>query len=326
MNAVRDSASLETKLRESFVKELGLTDAEIAVLVTARRHPLADLPLEEALQNTVADPRIISRTWSGQAALGRDDFCVRDVSHSLEVGLVVRRPLLLRIAASLAAKRFLILSGLSGSGKTKIAQAVARWLTPAVEDGQPAAYAVIRVGADWTGNDNISGYPDGLDPTRDVMCPTLDLIQRAGEPENALVPHFLILDEINLSHVERYFADLLSLIESGEPTELYRPVIGEDGTPQLRSGVEPTLQLPPNLFVIGTVNVDETTYMFSPKVLDRANVIEFRMERDELAGFLPTPAHAGDRRTERTGERVWLGLCRGGWRVGFRAGSGAGGI
>jgi hypothetical protein len=70
---------------------------------------------------------------------------------------------------------------------------------------------------------------------------------------------------------------------------LYRPVIGEDGTPQLRSGVEPTLQLPLNLFVIGTVNVDETTYMFSPKVLDRANVIEFRMERDELAGFLPAP-------------------------------------
>ena len=95
---------------------------------------------------------------------------------------------------------------------------------------------------------------------------------------------------MNLSHVERYFADLLSLIESGEPTELYRPVIGEDGTSQLRSGVEPTLQLPPNLFVIGTVNVDETTYMFSPKVLDRANVIEFRMERDELAGFLPARA------------------------------------
>jgi hypothetical protein len=53
--------------------------------------------------------------------------------------------------------------------------------------------------------------------------------------------------------------------------------------------VEPTLRLPPNLFIIGTVNVDETTYMFSPKVLDRANVIEFRMAREELLTFLAAP-------------------------------------
>ena len=65
---------------------------------------------------------------------------------------------------------------------------------------------------------------------------------------------------MNLSHVERYFADFLSAIESGEKIPLY----GEE-----------ELTLPSNLFIIGTVNVDETTYMFSPKVLDRANVIEF---------------------------------------------------
>lgn len=94
---------------------------------------------------------------------------------------------------------------------------------------------------------------------------------------------------MNLSHVERYFADLLSLIESGEATELYRPIVGDDGVEQLRSGIEPLLELPQNLFIVGTVNVDETTYMFSPKVLDRANVIEFRMEREELAAFLSAP-------------------------------------
>ena len=63
-----------------------------------------------------------------------------------------------------------------------------------------------------------------------------------------------------------------------------------DGVEQLRSEVAPRLSLPPNLFIIGTVNVDETTYMFSPKVLDRANVIEFRMEREDLAAFLAEPA------------------------------------
>jgi len=94
---------------------------------------------------------------------------------------------------------------------------------------------------------------------------------------------------MNLSHVERYFADLLSLIESGETAELYRPGVDDEGETQLRAGAEPTLRLPPNLFIIGTVNVDETTYMFSPKVLDRANVIEFRMAREELAAFLAAP-------------------------------------
>ena len=211
------------------------------------------------------------------------------LANGATVGLRVSRPLLLRFTAALGAKRFLILSGLAGSGKTKLAQAFARWLAPAAEEGQPAAYAVVPVGADWTGNDNILGYPDGLDPTRYVTRSALDLIQRAARPENADIPHFLILDEMNLSHVERYFADLLSLIESGETTDLYCPVLDEDGHPQLRAGAVPQLRLSSNLFIIGTVNVDETTYMFSPKVLDRANVVEFRMAREELAAFLASP-------------------------------------
>ena len=195
-----------------------------------------------------------------------------------------------RFAASLLSKRFVILTGLAGSGKTKLAQAFAHWLTSPSGQSQHAAYVVIPVGADWTGNDNILGYPDGLDTTRYVTRPALDLILRAGQKGNEATPYFLILDEMNLSHVERYFADLLSLIESEETTELYRPTQGVDGKLQLRSGVEPILCLPPNLFIIGTVNVDETTYMFSPKVLDRANVIEFRMDSAELRTFLSNPS------------------------------------
>ncbi len=142
---------------------------------------------------------------------------------------------------------------------------------------------VIPVGADWTGNDAILGYPDGIDPKRYVTRPALELIRRANDTPG--IPHFLILDEMNLSHVERYFADILSAIESGEPIPLYE---GED---RLANGtkVPQQLPLPPNLFIIGTVNVDETTYMFSPKVLDRANVIEFRMDADEMKTYLAEP-------------------------------------
>ena len=119
-------------------------------------------------------------------------------------------------------------------------------------------YIIVPVGANWTDNTNIVGYYNAI--TEDYQStPAYELIKQAqNDPEN---PYFLILDEMNLSHVERYFADFLSAIESGEEIPLY--------------GDDEKLKLPDNLFIIGTVNVDETTYMFSPKVLDRANTIEF---------------------------------------------------
>lgn len=316
---------------------------------------------------------------------------------SEQVALKANEIFVARLLAALLAKRFLILTGLAGSGKTKLAQAFARWITPlsarddvfqvgariesdriiyyvkrsdslAVEfwnsenDAEatkvtlPRAmiqewanyiqanaltrstpvrtireavkslskysdqlhgfethlkaaafaliesqantlgakcYEVVAVGADWTGNENILGYQNGLDPRGYVSKPALDLIIHAADEANKEIPHFLILDEMNLSHVERYFADLLSAIESEEGLELY------PGDPEKQSSwrkaaaekpIPPRLKrLPENLFIIGTVNVDETTYMFSPKVLDRANVIEFRMDGGELEEFLANP-------------------------------------
>jgi hypothetical protein len=192
-----------------------------------------------------------------------------------------------RFIAALLSKRFCLLSGLAGSGKTKLAQAFARWSTESSKN-----YNIVPVGADWTGNENILGYPDGLNTTHYVNKPALDLILNAAD--NANVPHFLILDEMNLSHVERYFADILSAIESDEGLELYSGDMTKPETWRKTAAgnpVQPRLkQLPENLFIIGTVNVDETTYMFSPKVLDRANVIEFRLEPDELQSFLSNPS------------------------------------
>jgi hypothetical protein len=149
---------------------------------------------------------------------------------------------------------------------------------------EPAERCVlIAVGADWTSNENLLGYPDVLNPGHYHKPDNgvLDLVLRAkNDPDQ---PYFLILDEMNLSHVERYFADFLSAMESGEAINLH------DDTGSDWDGVPATLKIPENLFVIGTVNVDETTYMFSPKVLDRANVIEFRVSKDEMQAFLTNP-------------------------------------
>ena len=115
-----------------------------------------------------------------------------------------------------------------------------------------------------------------------VAPPALRIILKALA--NLEKPYFLILDEMNLSHVERYFADFLSSMESKEPLKLHdcaEALKTEDGMI-----VEGKVAWPNNLFVIGTVNIDETTYMFSPKVLDRAHVIEFKVTWEEIASGL----------------------------------------
>ncbi|MFA0832627.1 MAG: MrcB family domain-containing protein [Methanobacterium formicicum] len=130
---------------------------------------------------------------------------------------------------------------------------------------QSDQYKIVPVGANWTENRHLLGFFNVIQKQYQDTA-SLELILNSKNDQSS--PHFLILDEMNLSHVERYFADFLSAMESGESIPLYKKTTEEDEIPT-------DLVIPKNLFVIGTVNVDETTYMFSPKVLDRANTIEF---------------------------------------------------
>ena len=114
--------------------------------------------------------------------------------------------------------------------------------------------------------------------------PTLEFLLRAHRDPAA--PYVLVLDEMNLAHVERYFADFLSGMESRKPVV---PNLSMHDRRVDGSEAGGRLALPSNVIVIGTVNVDETTYMFSPKVLDRAFVHEFRVTPDELDPTLRRP-------------------------------------
>ena len=132
-------------------------------------------------------------------------------------------------------------------------------------------YIIVPVGANWTENRNVVGYYNVL--TKSYQhTPSLDLLMEATGKD---IPYFLILDEMNLSHVERYFSDFLSAMESHKPIPLHKHNDENNENP-----VPQEIEIPENLFIIGTVNVDETTYMFSPKVLDRANVLEFKTFED----------------------------------------------
>lgn len=169
---------------------------------------------------------------------------------------------------SLKTKPFVILTGNSGTGKTKIAQLFSEY--SALKYGE--CHKIIPVGANWTENRHIVGFYNVI-TNKYMKSDALEILIQAGTPKNKDKPFFLILDEMNLSHVERYFADFLSAMESKEKISLHK---SEDELKKINKETIPqSLKIPKNLFVIGTVNVDETTYMFSPKVLDRANVIEF---------------------------------------------------
>lgn len=153
------------------------------------------------------------------------------------------------------------------------------------------SYRVVAVRPDWTDQRGLLGYYNPL-TRRYESTPFLRfLLQAQAEAERAARegrephPYFLILDEMNLARVEYYFADFLSAMESGEPLELH-------DDPEIETGlgaeleqlpIPRRLRVPRNLLFTGTVNIDETTSMFSPKVLDRAFTIEFNQV--DLAAF-----------------------------------------
>ena len=201
------------------------------------------------------------------------------VTSILSTGLIYSPTLIKRLAFSLMAKPFVILSGLAGSGKTQLALAFAKCLSENIKE----QVCTVSIGADWTNREPLLGYPNALKENEYVLPESgvLQLLMRANEDPSK--PYFLILDEMNLSVVERYFADFLSAMESGEPIKLWD---GKESEEDENKYVPAEIHLPKNVIIIGTINVDETTYMFSPKVLDRANVIEFKIAPDEMDKYL----------------------------------------
>jgi 5-methylcytosine-specific restriction protein B len=199
--------------------------------------------------------------------------------------------------SSLLAKPFAILTGLAGSGKTQLAMRIGEWF--GTDEHGRHRHVVVPVRPDWTGPESIFGYEDALRTSASgapvwFVPEAFEFVLRAADdPEH---PYLLILDEMNLAHVERYFSDFLSGVESRRP--VLPDLVFDQPSRQwvLRDVEAQRLPLPRNLFVVGTVNVDETTYMFSPKVLDRAFTFEFRVTSDELDAELlrPNAAPAGE--------------------------------
>lgn len=177
-------------------------------------------------------------------------------------------------------KHFVILSGLSGTGKTQLALKYARavhGLTSNTAEDPLIFECPVR--PEWTDPTGLTGYYDVL--TNRYVVPTfLEAVLVATAYRES--PVFVILDEMNLARVEYYMSDVLSCMESGGRLQLHSNNVPLEGT--TGASIRAELPLPTNLFIIGTINIDETTNPVSDKVLDRASVID--MSTVDVPGFL----------------------------------------
>ena len=209
---------------------------------------------------------------------------------------------------ALRTKPFMLLAGISGTGKSRIVREMAKacWKEDDPEFGKnhPKNFCMVQVKPNWHDSSELIGYVSRLNGEKFVVGPFLRFL--AATIKDPDTPYFLCLDEMNLAPVEQYFAEYLSVIESRklndsgiietdpivpfEDTVAYGNLIDQlFDTPEERKAYKTAeggkrLTIPQNLFVVGTVNMDETTFSFSRKVLDRAMTIE--MNEVDLYGGL----------------------------------------
>lgn len=174
---------------------------------------------------------------------------------------------------SLKSKPFVILYGISGTGKSNFVECFANSIGANKENG---GYTLVPVKPDWSDSSELIGYRNIEGEFQPGIL--TNIIKEASE--NKERPYFVCLDEMNLARVEYYFSDILSIIESRKLIDgeiktdkiIKKELLGSNAETLKNYG---DLYIPENLYIVGTVNMDETTFPFSKKVLDRANTIEF---------------------------------------------------
>lgn len=196
---------------------------------------------------------------------------------------------------AIKSKPFLLLAGISGTGKSRIVRELARACWDDKSDEykaqKPKNFQMVQVKPNWNDSSDLIGYVSRVSEKAEFVAGEfLKFIAKAWEDTET--PYFLCLDEMNLAPVEQYFAEYLSVIESrkshGDGTVTTDPILEKADeewyfnlTASLTSDEDIRKQfneegicIPQNLIVVGTVNMDETTFSFSRKVLDRAMTIE----------------------------------------------------
>ena len=189
---------------------------------------------------------------------------------------------------ALRTKPFMLLAGISGTGKSRLVRELAFKSCPNIDDLQadkttPGNYLMIEVKPNWHDSTEILGYYSNISKKYQFTKFIHFLVKAKKYPK---VPFFVCLDEMNLAPVEQYFAEFLSVIETRKKNDnaiVTGTLVEAQRMRELEGWTEGDLTLPDNVFIIGTVNMDDTTHQFSRKVIDRAMTIE--MNGDKLANM-----------------------------------------
>lgn len=257
------------------------------------------------IDDIVINPAInlLEPEFSVTDELARISDYIKTRGFSYEAGMIENFYL------SLKTKPFVILAGTSGTGKTKLIKLFGEAIGATRENGQ---YLMVPVRPDWSDSSDLLGYLD-LNGKFVPGAITNFICTAIGDLEK---PYILCLDEMNLARVEYYFSDFLSVMETREKsnerlksTELLNPnLFGQDEA--ARSQYQ-GLHIPENLYLIGTVNMDETTFPFSKKVLDRANTIELSyVNLDLIIGQQKKPVFNVVPNTFLKTEYLYLNECQ----------------
>ena len=174
-----------------------------------------------------------------------------------------------------------ILQGISGTGKTSLPRAVAMAMTAddvrySVDNGDDelpqAPYRICPIQSGWRDKMDLMGFYNSFEKSYHET-EFFNALYLANQPKYEHTLFFIVLDEMNLSRPEHYFADFLSKLEQSEGQRKIKiDNVPEDICP--KSIVGGTLSIPKNVRFIGTANHDETTLEFAPKTYDRSNVID----------------------------------------------------
>lgn len=159
-------------------------------------------------------------------------------------------------------KHFVLLSGISGTGKTQLCRLYTNAVYGLEYESENPYFTIIPVRPDWTDASALFGYYSSFEK-RYVKTEFLNVLLNALKEREK--PHFILLDEMNLARVEYYLSDYLSAVESRKEIPLHQDSNITD--------IPEKLLIPPNVYILGTINVDETTHSISDKVLDRAFVM-----------------------------------------------------
>ena len=201
---------------------------------------------------------------------GYQEPTLEEIVEEIQSQLKLSPRTIRRYHLALRSRGFVILSGVSGTGKT--------WLAEQYAAAVGARHLVVPVAPNWTTNEDLLGFSDPFSGEyRDTafsrfLRDSAAAAEQARKTGHAPQPFHLILDEMNLARVEYYFARFLSAME-------LRVRAGEA---RIELGPNDQVSLPSNLYFVGTVNIDETTHGFSDKVYDRAQLIELPADRDVL--------------------------------------------